>query len=669
MTIERLSGEPVDQFPVGLRVLAVDDDPTCLMLLETALRKCQYQVTTTNQAIKALKLLREDRNKFDLVISDVHMPDMDGFKLLELVGLEMDLPVIMLSANGDTKLVMKGIAHGACDYLLKPIRIEELKNIWQHVVRKKKVESKDQNNSDRPCHESDGGQMGDSDQNGKMNRKRKDQKEDEDEDHAINGDNSDEASTQKKPRVVWTVDLHRKFVSAVNQLGFEKAVPKRILDMMNVETLTRENVASHLQKYRLYLRRISSSHQANMFAALGSADSAHLPLNGFVKNNSLVGSAHNTAVRSLAYPSGMLGRLNSASGLGMLGISSSPGMVQLGHVENLNKTPIDNQTKFHPVLIPGNQNGNILQGMPASFEFNQVQHNKGVGYIGDISNANHIAKVFPISCSISDGTNGTSSAKSSLLGVPYSPMILHGQPQRIERNQVSGNQSCVTLASNTEFSARLPDFASCNDGLPANLYSEIQSNSFTWSDNQDISTHFGNNNSSVPMDKECKPDITTVGAGFPVLRTDLQSQAAPRFSSNSEENMSHIPNQGWHVKKSDPSHNQNLTCTSMNYLIPPYGVLDPFRKTSDMSSVCNGKNDFLTGRTNPYDPLTMQPNEVEQSAIGTTVKLKQEYIMDQTKPQDGYSYDDVGCLEDLVSAMMKEEEDKSVDWEGDWIWI
>lgn len=51
-------------------------------------------VTTTNQAKVALKMLRENKSRYDLVISDVHMPDMDGFKLLELVGLEMDLPVI-----------------------------------------------------------------------------------------------------------------------------------------------------------------------------------------------------------------------------------------------------------------------------------------------------------------------------------------------------------------------------------------------------------------------------------------------------------------------------------------------------------------------------------------------------------------------------------------------
>ncbi|XP_060967165.1 two-component response regulator ORR24-like [Cannabis sativa] len=223
---------PRDQFPIGMRVLAVDDDPLCLRLLEALLRRCQYHVTTSSEAVAALNMLREKRNNFDLVISEVQMPDMDGFKLLELVRLEMNLPVIMLSGNGDPKLVMKGITEGACDYLLKPVRIEELKNIWKHVIRGKKNEFDD-----------------------------------------------DEPSTQKKPRVIWSLELHQKFVTAVNHLGIDKAVPKKILHLMNVDNLTRENVASHLQKYRLYLKRISwhaKQHPNNMEAALGSSDSSYL---------------------------------------------------------------------------------------------------------------------------------------------------------------------------------------------------------------------------------------------------------------------------------------------------------------------------------------------------------------------------------------------------------
>ena len=54
----------------------------------------EFSVTKCNRAEIALSLLRENRNGYDIVISDVHMPDMDGFKLLELIGLEMDLPVI-----------------------------------------------------------------------------------------------------------------------------------------------------------------------------------------------------------------------------------------------------------------------------------------------------------------------------------------------------------------------------------------------------------------------------------------------------------------------------------------------------------------------------------------------------------------------------------------------
>lgn len=190
--------------------------------------------------------------------------------------------VSVLSAHSDTKLVMKGITHGAVDYLLKPVRIEELKNIWQHVIRRKKIEPKDQNkspNEDKARHgNSESGQgassLGNADQNGKNSRKRKDQNEDEEEEGDENGNDSEDPSSQKKPRVVWSVELHRKFVAAVNQLGLEsesllqesknlnfltkesclmsfnsyaEAVPKKILDLMDVEGLTRENVASHLQ--------------------------------------------------------------------------------------------------------------------------------------------------------------------------------------------------------------------------------------------------------------------------------------------------------------------------------------------------------------------------------------------------------------------------------------
>ncbi|KAA3484642.1 two-component response regulator ORR22-like [Gossypium australe] len=124
-------------------------------------------VSTTNQVNTALKMFRQNRNIYDLAITSVNMPDMDSFKLLELVGLEMGLPVIsklevfendlpyflildeipVLSVHGNTKLVKKGITHGTCDYLLKLVRIEELKHIWQHVVRKNKFDFKDHINA------------------------------------------------------------------------------------------------------------------------------------------------------------------------------------------------------------------------------------------------------------------------------------------------------------------------------------------------------------------------------------------------------------------------------------------------------------------------------------------------------------------------------------------
>ncbi|CAL5205741.1 unnamed protein product [Lathyrus oleraceus] len=294
------NGSAVSEFPAGLRVLVVDDDVTTLKIIERMSLRYHYRVTTCSEATVALKILRERKGCFDVVLSDVHMPDMDGYKLLEHVGLEMDLPVIMMSVDDRTSTVMKGIRHGACDYFIKPVRLEELRNIWQHVARKFLNEHKEHN---------DFGSIDDNDRNARGNddndnnsyvvgttkglvkeqKKRSNLKDEVD----VELEN-DDLSTSKKARVVWSVELHQQFVSAVNQLGLDKAVPKRILELMNVTGLTRENVASHLQKFRLYLKRLSgvAQQQNGMLNRVPGTIESKLAATGRYDIETLVASGH-----------------------------------------------------------------------------------------------------------------------------------------------------------------------------------------------------------------------------------------------------------------------------------------------------------------------------------------------------------------------------------------
>jgi two-component response regulator (ARR-B family) len=130
-----------------------------------------------------------------------------------------------MSADDGKNVVMKGVTHGACDYLIKPVRIEALKNIWQHVVRKRKngggwkdVEQsgsvEDGDRQQKPSEDVDYSSSA-NEGNWKNSKKRKDEEED--------ADDRDDSSTLKKPRVVWSVELHQQFVAAVNQLGIDSA--------------------------------------------------------------------------------------------------------------------------------------------------------------------------------------------------------------------------------------------------------------------------------------------------------------------------------------------------------------------------------------------------------------------------------------------------------------
>lgn len=123
----------------------------------------------------------------------------------------------MFSSNDDPKMVMRGVLHGACDYLVNPFRMEKLQVIWQHVIRKNmniKRSNCGKFNSDRKIGV-DSTMVTNSDQNEKLSEKRKDHREDD-----VNK-NPNPTTRKKKPRVVWSNDLHRKFVDAVKQLGLE----------------------------------------------------------------------------------------------------------------------------------------------------------------------------------------------------------------------------------------------------------------------------------------------------------------------------------------------------------------------------------------------------------------------------------------------------------------
>ncbi|KAL2937882.1 Transcription activator GLK1 [Bienertia sinuspersici] len=76
--------------------------------------------------------------------------------------------------------------------------------------------------------------------------------------HNNNNNNHNNNSNQgkRKTKVDWTPELHRRFVQAVEQLGVDKAVPSRILELMGIDCLTRHNIASHLQKYRSHKKHL-----------------------------------------------------------------------------------------------------------------------------------------------------------------------------------------------------------------------------------------------------------------------------------------------------------------------------------------------------------------------------------------------------------------------------
>jgi len=105
-------------------IMAVDDEQAILKLLNRTLGPEGYDVVTANGGVSALLLMEERRP--DLVILDIMMPGLDGFRVLELIRQRSNVPVIMLTARGEVTTVRDALGLGADDYVRKPFHTREL---------------------------------------------------------------------------------------------------------------------------------------------------------------------------------------------------------------------------------------------------------------------------------------------------------------------------------------------------------------------------------------------------------------------------------------------------------------------------------------------------------------------------------------------------------------
>jgi DNA-binding response OmpR family regulator len=108
-------------------VLLVDDEPDFVELTKMRLEGNGYKVLTASNGQEGLDVARSQ--KPDLILLDVMMPDMDGYQMLKKVRVDPEIrstPVVMLTAKGETRSMLKAKEMGSTDYLIKPCEPEEL---------------------------------------------------------------------------------------------------------------------------------------------------------------------------------------------------------------------------------------------------------------------------------------------------------------------------------------------------------------------------------------------------------------------------------------------------------------------------------------------------------------------------------------------------------------
>lgn len=122
-----------------VKILVVEDDYNLNSSVCRYLSGCGYETSGAVNGVNALKLMEE--KKFDLIVSDIMMPLMDGFEFAETVrAIDKLTPILFMTAKDDLPSKEKGFAAGIDDYLVKPFELTELKLRIAALLRRAKIE-------------------------------------------------------------------------------------------------------------------------------------------------------------------------------------------------------------------------------------------------------------------------------------------------------------------------------------------------------------------------------------------------------------------------------------------------------------------------------------------------------------------------------------------------
>lgn len=107
------------------KILVVEDDKNLRKLIVTCLEKANYTVFETHNGEEALNLM--DKEYVDLIVTDIMMPEIDGYELIKLLReAKYNTPILIITAKEDIEDKKQGFNLGADDYMVKPINIDEL---------------------------------------------------------------------------------------------------------------------------------------------------------------------------------------------------------------------------------------------------------------------------------------------------------------------------------------------------------------------------------------------------------------------------------------------------------------------------------------------------------------------------------------------------------------